>query len=226
MIWQDECFLLAKRKFRENATIIDVFTPKYGKMSGIVYGGNSRKIRNHLQVSNKIFVFHTSKNENKIGYFKTELVEPISPKYFSDKERTSALLSFSAILNILLPDSQPYKNIYLSLNDLIKNIDHKNWQILYIFWELNLIKALGFDPDLNIINDKVSGNKSIIFKNIDNINYKIPIYLIKKEIPLEFDKNLLKDSLSFTRNIMLNKFFLPNNLPFPKSRIIFENYFN
>ena len=46
MNWQDESFLLAKRKFRENANIVDVFTNKYGKMSGIVYGGNSRKLCN------------------------------------------------------------------------------------------------------------------------------------------------------------------------------------
>ena len=67
MNWQDEGYLLNKRKFRENANIIDIFTLKYGKMSGIVYGGNSRKIRNFLQISNKIFAFYTAKNPNKIG---------------------------------------------------------------------------------------------------------------------------------------------------------------
>ena len=48
MIYEDEGYLLSKRKFRENANIINVFTSKYGKMSGIVYGGNSRKIRYFL----------------------------------------------------------------------------------------------------------------------------------------------------------------------------------
>ena len=43
---------LLKDKFRENANIIaDVFTFSKGKViSGIVYGGNSRKIRNYLQI--------------------------------------------------------------------------------------------------------------------------------------------------------------------------------
>ena len=79
MNWEDECFLLSKRKFRENANIINVFTLKKGKVGGIVYGGNSRKIRNYLQVSNKLFVFNNSKNDNRIGYFKTELIQAISP---------------------------------------------------------------------------------------------------------------------------------------------------
>ena len=46
MNWEDECYLLSKRKFRENANIINVFTKSKGKVSGVVYGGNSRKIRN------------------------------------------------------------------------------------------------------------------------------------------------------------------------------------
>ena len=93
MNWEDECFLLSKRKFRENANIINVFTLKKGKVGGIVYGGSSRKIRNYLQISNKLIVFNNSKSENKIGYFKTELIKVVSPNYFNDKERTSALIS-------------------------------------------------------------------------------------------------------------------------------------
>ena len=102
MNWEDECYLLSKRKFRENANIINVFTSEKGKVSGIVYGGNSRKIRNYLQISNKLYVSNNSKNENKIGYFKTELIKPISPNYFNDKEKTSALTSLCALLNSLL----------------------------------------------------------------------------------------------------------------------------
>ena len=101
MIWEDECYLLSKRKFRENANIINIFSKKRGKLDGIVYGGTSRKIRNYLQLSNKLFIIYSSKNENKLGYFKTELLKPISPMYFSDKERTAALISVCSILDKL-----------------------------------------------------------------------------------------------------------------------------
>ena len=89
MNWESEGFLLSKRKFRENASIVDVFTEKYGKVTGIIYGGTSRKVRNYLQILNKIFVFYNSKNPNKVGYFKTELVQAISPKYFNDLRSAS-----------------------------------------------------------------------------------------------------------------------------------------
>ena len=134
MIWEDECYLLSKRKFRENANIVNIFSHSKGKVSGVVYGGNSRKIRNFLQISNKLFVIHTSKNENKLGYFKTELVKPISPMYFNDKERSTALISLCNILNILLPESQPNKAIYESFEDFIGSINLDDWIILYIFF--------------------------------------------------------------------------------------------
>ena len=148
MIWEDECYLLSKRKFRENANIINIFTQKKGKVDGIVYGGNSRKIKNYLQISNKLFVSHNAKDENKIGYFKTELIKPISPLYFNDKERTSALISICSLLNVLLPESQPNGNIYNSFEKLINSLNLENWIYLYIFFELNLIKELGYDTNL------------------------------------------------------------------------------
>ena len=226
MNWEDECFLLSKRKFRENANIINVFTPNRGKVGGIVYGGNSRKIRNYLQISNKLFIFNNSKNENKIGYFKTELVKAITPIYFNDKERTSALISLCSLLNSLLPESQPYKNLYKSFEKLINTINLDNWIILYIFFEINLIKELGYDTNLSIFsepNDDINNLKKI---KIDEYYYEVPIFLIKETIPSEIKKLLIKKSLIFTRSVLLNKFFIPNNLVFPKSRILLENYFS
>ena len=75
MSWEDEGFLLSKKKFRENAIIISAFTKTHGKISGIVYGGTSRKIKNYLQIGNRIFFIHSSKNRNKLGYLKTEIIE-------------------------------------------------------------------------------------------------------------------------------------------------------
>ena len=226
MNWEDECFLLSKKKFRENANIINVFTLKKGKVGGIVYGGNSRKIRNYLQLSNKLFIFHNSKNENKIGYFKTELIKAITPIYFNDKERTSALVSLCSLLNLLLPEGQPNKIIYNSCEKLIDSFNLENWIFLYILFEINLIKELGYDSNLTIF-QKITNRLDDFNKvKIDGYIYEVPTFLITQKIPKVLTNSLIKKSLIFTRNIFLNKFFIPNNLSFPKSRIILENYFN
>ena len=224
MIWEDDCYLLSKSKFRENANIINIFTRKKGKVSGIVYGGNSRKIRNYLQISNKLFVSYSSKSENQIGYFKTELIKPITPLYFSDKERTSALISTCSLLNILLPEGQPNKKIFISFENFINSLNVDYWIIFYVFFELNLIKDLGYDANLSQYNNEHNAETKKI--KIDGFIYEIPEFLISKKTPEVLSKSLIKKSLYFTRSIILNKFFIPNNLNFPKSRVILENYFN
>jgi DNA repair protein RecO (recombination protein O) len=226
MIWEDECYLLSKRKFRENANIINIFTKEKGKVDGIVYGGNSRKIRNYLQISNKLFISHSSKSENRIGYFKTELIKPIAPLYFNDKERTSALISICSILNVLLPESQKNRKIYNSFEKLISSINLENWIFIYIFFELNLIRDLGYDTNLSQFLPFKDKNEKIFKIKIDGYIYEVPNFLILKSIPSEFSNILIRKSLYFTRNVMQNKFFIPNNLPFPKSRVVLENYFN
>ena len=225
MNWEDECYLLSKRKFKENANIINVFSKNRGKVSGVVYGGNSRKIKNYLQISNKLYINHNAKSENRLGYFKTELVKPISPLYFNDKERSSALLSISSILNMLLPDSQPNQNIYKSFEEFVNSIKLDNWIILYVFLELSLIKDLGYDPNLEQFKSNESDSDFQKIK-IDTFTYHAPIYLIKNIIPDNLSKKLIKISLNFTRNIIQNRFFLPNKLPFPNSRILLESYYN
>ena len=222
MNWEDEGYLLSKKKFRENAIIISVFTKKYGKISGIVYGGTSRKIKNYLQIGNKIFVVNNSKNQNRLGYLKTEIIEPISPRYFNDKKKSFLILSFSDLLSTLLPDEESYKNIYLSLNNLLDNLENKNWPIIYSFWEVNLIKELGFGFKTN----KTSSTNDILSLNIDNVMYKVPKFIINEEIPENFSKKTINQALSFTRNLLLNKFSTPHNLFLPRSRLVFENYFS
>ncbi len=226
MNWEDDCYLLSKSKFRENANIINIFSQKNGRKTGIVYGGNSRKIRNYLQISNKLFVIYNSKNENKIGYFKTELIKAVSPTFFDDKKRTSALISLCSLLNSLLPESEPYKNIFNSFENFINSINLDNWMLLYILFEINLIKELGYDTNLNIYRQNSNLDDEITTVLIDGYNYQVPSFLISQIIPKNISNIMVKKSLIFTRNVFLNKFFKPNNLLFPNSRVILENYFN
>ncbi len=224
MNWEDEGIIISKRKFRENAIILEVFTSKFGRISGIVYGGNSRKIKNYLQLVNKIFVIYNSKGENTPGYFKTELINAISPEYFDNKIKILCLNSMSSILKLVLPENQPYKKIYLSLCELLQNFNEKNWITLYLNWEINLINNLGFG--FNIDSKKFSNikeNKLLDIK-LDNVNYKIPSFMISNNFK-EPDTKDIYNGLNFSRNLMENKFFIPNNIRLPYSRKLLEKKF-
>ena len=70
MNWYDTGFLISKNRYNENSLISEFYTKNHGKISGIVFGGTSKKIKNYLQIGNKIHVNFYSKSDNKIGYFK------------------------------------------------------------------------------------------------------------------------------------------------------------
>ena len=65
MIWNDTAFLLSKNRYSENSLIAEVFTENYGKVSGIIFGGTSKKIKNYLQIGNRVYINYNSKFENK-----------------------------------------------------------------------------------------------------------------------------------------------------------------
>ena len=85
MYWSDEGYLLSKNIVDENSIIVEIFTLKHGKCSGIVYGGSSKKQKKNFQIGNKIFVHWRSKSENKMGYFNIELIKPVLPIYFDSR---------------------------------------------------------------------------------------------------------------------------------------------
>ena len=221
MNWQDEGYIVAKKKFRENAIILEVFTKNFGKVSGIVYGGTSRKIKNYLQLANKIFVVFNSKGDNKLGYFKTELIEAISPKYFNDQKKTICLNSLSSIIKILLPENEVQKKIYNSLNAFFNKFEEKKWLLYYLNWEIDLIHDLGFGFNVDSNKTYNTEEKKILNIKVDNIEYKIPSFIISKNFN-DTNSQDIYNGLSFSRNLMENKFFVPNNLRFPYSRKLLE----
>ena len=54
MNWIDQGFLVSKSRYSENSIIAELYTLDRGKVSGIIFGGTSKKIKNYLQVGNKL----------------------------------------------------------------------------------------------------------------------------------------------------------------------------
>jgi len=174
MYWKDEGYLLSKHNYAENSIIIETFTLDHGKYTGIVYGGSSKKQKRNFQVGNKILLNWKSKNQNRSGYFNVELIKPISPFFFDDKKRSVCILSATSILKMLLPERQTNKKIYISFENMLKNLSSDNWIKLYINWELSLIKELGYETS-NKINHNDDTKKALAFnRNLLMENFIIP----------------------------------------------------
>jgi len=219
MYWKDEGYLLSKTSFNENSIIIETFTMNHGKYSGVVYGGSSRKQKKNFQIGNKILLNWRSKNENKMGYFNIELIDPIAPLFFDNKKKAICILSATSILKTLLPERQINKKIYFSFDRLIEQLNHENWIKLYIFWELSLIKELGFDS--NFFKEKNINNHI----EIDNKKLAIPDLIIQKDNN-SFTNFEIQKALIFNKFLIMEYFILPNRLRLPFSRTILEKYYN
>ena len=223
MYWKDEGYLLSKANFNENSIIIETFTLNHGKSSGIVYGGSSKKLKKNFQIGNKILLNWKSKGENKVGYFNTELIKPISPLFFDDKKRSICVLAATSILKILLPERQINKKIYHSFDRLVEQFNHDDWIQLYIFWELSLIKELGFG--INFIDKNYPKNHISNTIEINDRYFKIPKLLLEQNSK-NFSNARIKEALTFNKSLLMENFILPHRLRLPLSRSILEKYFN
>ena len=46
MNWDDTGFLISKNRYNENSLISEIYTKNHGKVSGVIFGGTSKKIKN------------------------------------------------------------------------------------------------------------------------------------------------------------------------------------
>ena len=218
MNWIDSGFLLSKKKYNENSVIAEIYTENHGKCSGIIFGASSKKIKNYLQLGNKLHINHTYKIEGKIGYFKVEILKALTPLYFDSKEKLMCLSSAMNLIKLLTVESQKNSDIFELINHFFIILPKKNWIKEYIFWELELLKLIGYDLELkNMVNQEVINNEKRYFVK-NKIEKKIvPNFLIDLDKD-EFNNVNLLNGLKLVGDYLDKSILKPNNINFPVAR--------
>ena len=221
MIWDDVGFLLSKNKYNENSLIAEVFTIDHGKVSGIIFGGTSIKIKNYLQIGNKIHINFNSKSESRIGYFKIEIQEALSPFYFDEKLKLYCINSAMNLIKILTAESQKNSLIFHLIEKFYILLKKDNWIKDYIFWELELFKIIGYDLEFKDLVDKQVTNNQLQYFASSSIEKKlVPNFLVEKNRNKE-DLSTLLNGLKLVGDYLDKTILKPNNLTQPISRIQF-----
>ena len=221
MIWDDVGFLLSKNKYNENSLIAEVFTIDHGKVSGIIFGGTSKKIKNYLQIGNKIHINFNSKSENRIGYFKIEIQEALSPFYFDEKLKLYCINSAMNLIKILTAESQKNLLIFHLIEKFYILLKKDNWIKEYIFWELELFKIIGYDLEFKDLVDKQVTNNQLQYFASSSVEKKlVPNFLVEKNRNKE-DLSTLLNGLKLVGDYLDKTILKPNNLTQPTSRIQF-----
>tara|TARA_B110000008_G_C16859678_1_gene520163 strand:- start:187 stop:867 length:681 start_codon:yes stop_codon:yes gene_type:complete len=225
MNWIDEGFLISKNRYNENSLIAEFYTKERGKVSGIIFGGTSKKIKNYLQIGNNLHINYSSKSENKIGYFKIEILNAFSPLYFDHKQKLSCITSSMNLIKILTVELQSNINVYDLINKLFYILKDSDWLKRYIFWELELLKLLGYDLELeNLVEKDVVENKTVYYAISSTEKKYVPNFLIDKNIEVKDVKTLL-NGLKLVSDYLDKTILKPNNLNYPSSRLFFLNSF-
>jgi len=223
MLWSDCGYLLSKNKFGENSMIAEFFTENHGKISGVIYGATSKKIRNYLQIGNKFHINFNSKNENKLGYLTVEIEKILSPLFFEDKKKLACIVSSMGLVKLLTVDNQSNVNIYKLIGDFYIFLENKNWINKLIFWELELLKLIGYDLELkNIVREEIIDDKKLYFVSNNSEKKYIPNFLVEKNNEVD-DFNQIFNGLKLISDYLDKSILRPNNISHPKSRIEFLN---
>tara|TARA_X000000950_G_scaffold212537_1_gene255735 strand:- start:298 stop:978 length:681 start_codon:yes stop_codon:yes gene_type:complete len=223
MIWDDTGFLLSKSRYNENSLISEFFTKNHGKISGIVFGGSSKKIRNYLQIGNQLHINFNSKSENRIGYFKLEIQKALSPIYFDNHQKLSCIISSMSLIRLLTAESQSNTKLFNLIEKFYSVISNDIWLKDFIFWELELLKTLGFDLELeNLVTKEIINQKTFYVVKSKVEKKIIPNFLIDKKLVVD-DLNTLLKGVNLVSDFLEKTILKPNNLNYPISRTHFIN---
>jgi DNA repair protein RecO (recombination protein O) len=223
MNWIDEGFLISKNRYSENSLIAEIFTKDWGKISGIIFGGTSKKVKNYLQIGNRLHINYSSKSDNRIGYFKIEILNAYSPLYFDHKQKLSCITSAINLIKILTADSQSNIKVYQIIENLFLILNDKDWLKKYIFWELDLLKVIGYDLELeNLVEKDIVEDKTIYYAISSTEKKYVPNFLIEKDVEVN-DLKVLLSGLKLVGDYLDKTILKPNNLNYPNSRLLFIN---
>ena len=79
-----------------------------------------------------------TKNDGRLGYFKIEIMEAISPYFFEDNKKLNCLFLSLNLLKTVLPELLSYNSIYVLFSNFLNELKFSdNWIVHYIFWEIN-----------------------------------------------------------------------------------------
>ena len=150
MDWSDDGIVLAARKHGESAAILSLLTRAHGRHSGLVHGGAGRRKRGLLQPGNELAADWRARLAEHLGTYTVELRRERASQWLDDPLRLSGLVALCATAEAALPEREPHPALYEGFLALLNAMESAPaWAAVYVRWELELLRQLGFGLDLS-----------------------------------------------------------------------------
>ena len=217
--------LLFKKTYKENDLFVKFLTDSDEIISGVVYGGLSRKKRNLYQVGYflEVISFQTI---NKPASFKADLIEPYISTILNDKYKLNCLLSTISILGLSILEGQKIRDIYKTSYEFISVlINKKKWIIYYFHFLMNLLKIIGYQIDIDSISKfKFFDLNTLEFieKN-NNTSILFPFELLNKETISKSNFKETQNFFTIFETVYIKNHLSNLNLQLPNQYQLFKN---
>jgi len=142
--------LLFSKLSSENNLYVKILTDKDEIITGLSFGGASKKNKNIYQVGYFLNIIIKNKNKNFPNSISGELSKPYYHNIFNDKYKLHGLLAIISLLNISIIEGQKVKGLFDSSEKIIEILlNAEKWIIDYFLYLLNLLKLIGYDIDFH-----------------------------------------------------------------------------
>ena len=151
--------------YKENDLFIKFLSETDEILSGIVYGGLSRKKKLIYQVGYYL-EFIVSYKSNRPLSINAELIKPFIFPIIENKYKLNCLISIASLINLSIVEGQKIKNIY-NITDkfLLKMFNNKKWFKNYCIFLFELLKMIGYEVNFE-------QNKNNIYFDLETLEFK------------------------------------------------------
>ena len=158
--------LLFNKISSENNLFVKILTSTDEILTGLIFGGSSRKKKNIYQNGYFLNINIKSKNRNFPNNLSAELASPFYHNIFNDKYKLHCLLATISLLNISIIEGQKINGLFNLSEGIIQNIsNNEKWIIDYFLYLFNLLKLIGYEVDFN-------KNLSKNYFNLDSLQFE------------------------------------------------------
>ena len=141
----------ALRSHGEHGAIIRLMTPEHGLQAAYVRGGRGRRMRPVVIAGNVVQAQLSARTEGQLPQASLELAHSRGP-LLSEPLPAAAIEWATALTASVLPEGQPYSQVYQALEGLLDAIEAapsaNGWGTAMVRYELLLLAELGFGLDL------------------------------------------------------------------------------
>jgi DNA repair protein RecO (recombination protein O) len=236
MDWKDEGIVLSAYKHGESAAIVNLLTREHGRHAGLVRGGAGKRARGIYQPGNHVVVQWRARLAEHLGSYQCELTSALAAHLLDDRLRLAGLSAACALTEAALPEREPHGALFEIFAALLAALDRKDWLVLYVRWELDLLRELGFGLDLSSCvatgrNDQlayVSPKSGHAVSLVAGEPYRhalltLPSFLLNEEGARSAGKDGetptgISDGLTLTGYFLEHFVFAPNNRGLPAAR--------